>query len=175
MRAPQSQIFATLIIAASALALSAACVPNPSMKSPCPAGYSANLARLQNLRNTLARVPPARRLLASDVATPLVCFGRHREAGITSNGTVLLNAETPDAPLAARLAHLWSHLVDPPWVPQGQGSCAQRVAKALQAEQRATAFECTIRKALALACMQHLDDAPLALSYAQRCEAEGAS
>lgn len=175
VRSQQSQIFATLIIAASAFGMVGGCVPKRSVGVGCPAGYSSNPARLQQLRSKLASAPPARRLLASDSVAPVVCFGRNREAGITPNGTVLLNAETPDAPLAARLAHLWSHLLDPPWVPQGQGACAQRVTMAMQAEQRAAAFECTIREAFALACIKHLNDAQLAASYAQRCKDEGAS
>jgi hypothetical protein len=77
-------------------------------RGDCPAGYAADAERTARLVALLRAHPETEPLLGRSPRA--VCYAPGAEPGITTDGTVLLDAASDDRSSAARLAHLLVHL-----------------------------------------------------------------
>jgi hypothetical protein len=126
---------------------------------PCPFGYVDHVGRKESLLALLNATDEGRRIVSSLGASEVrFCFGRIDVPVVSEGRLLLLDQSADDAPLAARTAHLFLHIVNGPPVPDeiARGAdCDAIVDRALHAEARAYAVEVRLRRELGVAGVRY--------------------
>jgi hypothetical protein len=134
----------------------------------CPTGFTVNPSRAARLSRLLAQTPQGSSLLAAGQATTW-CFGTIDESVVRADDALLLlRDQSPDVPLAARLAHLLSHIAAPIPSPNPR-DCNHWLAEVRHKEARAHATENAVRRHFGLAEHPPTTLEVVMRQYAERC------
>jgi spermidine synthase len=112
----------------------------------CPYGFSAHAERTWTLVGLLDRDPKARQLLGRARGQFLVCYGDDLESAVDPEHRLRLPKSQPDEALAARMAHLLAHVVDPlPALQPSTATCGDWLEQVRVREDQAHQLENEIR------------------------------
>lgn len=117
----------------------------------CPASFARDDSRAARVVARLSGSPSSRALAAAAMKLePTFCFGPADISLVTTERVLLVDTRLPDDEAAARVAHLFTHLVDGPplRMPRSVDQCDQAVARAIDAEAVALARELEVRREL---------------------------
>jgi hypothetical protein len=120
---------------------------------PCPVGALDLTARSEAIVARLSSVPEGAAVVeATRGRVGRICFAAEGPSVVDSERTILLDRALGDGEAAARVGHLLLHVRDgspyPDGPTPGDADCDALVARALDAEAIAHAFELDLRRAL---------------------------